>query len=67
MGWGGGGGGGGWAAGVGFEDRKIYINIYRYIDMGRLGSFEIGQRLEIFYIPGGGVTMWEFGDRYQGC
>ena len=44
----------GWAAGVGFEDRKIYINIYRYIDMGRLGSFEIGQRLKIFIFRGVG-------------
>ena len=35
---------------VGFEDRKI--NIYnRYIDMG---SFEIGQRLEIFIFRGVG-------------
>ena len=40
------GGGGGWAWGLKTER---YINIYnRNIDMGRLGSFEIGQRLEIF-------------------
>ena len=40
---------------MGFEDRKIYINIYnRYIDMGRLGSFEIGKRLEIFIFCGVG-------------
>ena len=40
-----------------------YINIYnRYIDMGRLGSFEIGQRLEIFIFRGVGwgdrVGVW---------
>ena len=38
----------------------------RYIDMGRLGSFEIGQRLEILIFWGWGdrLGVW---DRYQGC
>ena len=42
-----------------FFETERYINIYnRYIDMGRLGSFEIGKRLEIFIFRGVG-----WGDR----
>ena len=45
-------GGGPWGEGGGRRawglKTERYINIYRYIDIRRLGSFEIGQRLEIF-------------------